>query len=61
MLMIKPSTEAGLWKIYNVSVKEQILDLLFCSHWLHLCTVRDNKRKIKINGDFNNMETAVKA
>lgn len=52
---------AGLWEVYNVSVKEQILGLLFCRQWLHLGTVTDNKRKIKINGDFNNMKTAVKA
>lgn len=52
---------AGLWEVYNVSVKEQILGLLFCRQWLPLCTVKDNKRKIKINGDFNKMKAAVKA
>lgn len=51
---------AGLWKICNVSVKEQILGLQFCRQWLYLCTATDNKRKIKIDVDFNNIKTAVK-
>lgn len=49
---------AGLWKVYDVCVQEQILDLWFCR--LYLCTATDDKRKIKMNGDFNNMKTAVK-
>jgi len=51
---------AGLWKVCDVSVKAHILDLQFCRQWLHLCSATENKRKIKINGDFNNMKTAVK-
>lgn len=51
---------ACLWKIYNVCVKEQILDLQFCRQWLYLCTATDDKSKIKMNEDFNNMKTAVK-
>lgn len=51
---------AGLWKVYNLSVKEQILDLQCCRQRLYLCTATDNKRKIKINGDFHNMKSAMK-